>query len=345
MTWASHTICGGALAFGFGLNLPLCVLGAILPDLIEKAFHRGRLPHRTLTHNVLVWSVAALLTKNTPIFPLALSALVCHVGLDAFNAFGVPVWKEKKVTLFWGKIRNGTVGEWIATVCVALALYYLPPAVIRYEAIQGKPGLLAWRNADTNAPAVSLDIPDWLRDEAVSPQARRVQSSASALPSASIRFGTPRANKGTGRASALSSATPPTAIAARVVSVHDGDTFTTAEGWKVRLLGIDCPELAQEWGRKARSFTAAAVSNKQVSLDCPKRDRYGRQLCWVFTGDELLQQKLVENGLAVVYMCRKGRYCRLLEEAQKKATQDKAGFWNQGGLQMSPAEFRHRKRQ
>ena len=57
-------------------------------------------------------------------------------------------------------------------------------------------------------------------------------------------------------------AAPPATTAGKVVSVHDGDTVTvrTDDGQtlKVRLQGIDAPELKQPFGSRSRDEAAAA---------------------------------------------------------------------------------------
>jgi len=74
----------------------------------------------------------------------------------------------------------------------------------------------------------------------------------------------------------------------QVLSVHDGDTITVNSGWgkeKIRLCGVDAPELSQPLGTqsrdKLRSLIAAA--GNQVELMPVAKDRYGRTVAEVFT--------------------------------------------------------------
>lgn len=46
-------------------------------------------------------------------------------------------------------------------------------------------------------------------------------------------------------------------FADQVCKVHDGDTFTTCQGQRVRLFGIDAPELKQQYGYPARDTIKA----------------------------------------------------------------------------------------
>src|SRR3990172_5325406 len=96
---------------------------------------------------------------------------------------------------------------------------------------------------------------------------------------------------------------PPEAL---VVQVGDGDTVTIAGGQKVRLLGIDAPELERE-GRpadflahKAKAELARLVQGRQVRLeyDQLRYDQYGRLLAYLFLPDGLnVNAELVRQGL------------------------------------------------
>lgn len=69
-------------------------------------------------------------------------------------------------------------------------------------------------------------------------------------------------------------------LAGRVVSVHDGDTATVLDAGKVRhkirLAGIDAPELGQPFGRVSRDHLASRIQGKRVIVHWRKHDRYGR---------------------------------------------------------------------
>ncbi|WP_291441511.1 thermonuclease family protein [Desulfovibrio sp.] len=76
---------------------------------------------------------------------------------------------------------------------------------------------------------------------------------------------------------------------ARVVQVTDGDTITVepksgGERVKVRLHGIDAPELIQSSGEAARAFAHAVALYVTVDVqETPqRRDRYGRTVAVVF---------------------------------------------------------------
>lgn len=90
------------------------------------------------------------------------------------------------------------------------------------------------------------------------------------------------------------------------VRVIDGDTIELSSGALVRYIGIDAPEIERE-GKKAECFANEAkkrnetlVLGKAVRLErgSEEADRHGRLLRYVWVGDTLVNQKLVEEGVA-----------------------------------------------
>ncbi len=125
---------------------------------------------------------------------------------------------------------------------------------------------------------------------------------------------------------------PAEVLSGRVTRVGDGDTLTlrTDDGKqvKVRLYGLDAPELDQKYGPEARDFLNTLVLNRDVRVEQQTIDQYGRVVGLVFDSGLSLNLTLVASGQAWVYE----RYCRLpvcdrmrAEEAQ--ARQKKLGLW------------------
>ncbi len=86
-----------------------------------------------------------------------------------------------------------------------------------------------------------------------------------------------------------------------VVHVADGDTITLANGEKVRLAGIDAPEVGQCGYKRARNKLARLVLDKRITLGASDedRDRYGRLLRYVDVNGVDSGLRLIKNGLAV----------------------------------------------
>ena len=71
----------------------------------------------------------------------------------------------------------------------------------------------------------------------------------------------------------------------RVVSVYDGDTYTLADGNKIRLRGVNTPELkpAEDYGVEARDAVRDLILGKEVKISygTVKVDGYGRLIASV----------------------------------------------------------------
>jgi endonuclease YncB( thermonuclease family) len=123
----------------------------------------------------------------------------------------------------------------------------------------------------------------------------------------------------------------------QVKKVYDGDTILLNNGTKVRLLGINTPEvenrnkLAQPFGEEAKQWLEKTLSGQKVRLqkDVEKKDKYGRTLAHVFTQTRRhINLELVEKGLATVNIHPPGvKYTDALLSAQNKAEANEIGLW------------------
>ena len=77
------------------------------------------------------------------------------------------------------------------------------------------------------------------------------------------------------------SALPPISIA----KVTDGDTVVTSEGDRIRLWGIDAPEMNQPYGKEATIVLTELIHGKKLFAEIIDTDRYGRQVARIYTGD------------------------------------------------------------
>jgi endonuclease YncB( thermonuclease family) len=120
----------------------------------------------------------------------------------------------------------------------------------------------------------------------------------------------------------------------RVQQVFDGDTVLLEDGRKVRYLGINSPEYQEPFYLKAKRFNESLVSNREIRLefDQEKSDSYGRLLAYVYVGDQLVNARLVHEGLAHAFFIGPDRrHNALLLETQEKAKRRKVGIWSSGG--------------
>jgi endonuclease YncB( thermonuclease family) len=102
-------------------------------------------------------------------------------------------------------------------------------------------------------------------------------------------------------------ASPKAREAAQVAHVVDGDTVDLVDGRRIRLLGIDAPEVAHgdepggPFGNESRQWLRDRIEGRAVTLRYESRrtDRYGRTLAWLFTeSGELINQQALETGRA-----------------------------------------------
>lgn len=134
-------------------------------------------------------------------------------------------------------------------------------------------------------------------------------------------------------------------VTGKVIGVSDGDTVTLLlEGReeKVRLFGIDCPELHQAFGRKAKKFTNRMVLHKTVALTRKETDQYGRTLGFIEVDGEFLDQALVRSGYAWHY--RKFSSSRVLDSLETEARLNRRGLWADPDA-VAPWKFRSEGKQ
>jgi endonuclease YncB( thermonuclease family) len=93
-------------------------------------------------------------------------------------------------------------------------------------------------------------------------------------------------------------------LSGRVVAVHDGDTLTVSDHGKkvrVRLDGIDAPELAQRYGKSSRSALNRLCRGKNAVVAERGTDEDGSVLGTVTCGDTDASAEQVKQGLAWVF--------------------------------------------
>ena len=121
-------------------------------------------------------------------------------------------------------------------------------------------------------------------------------------------------------------------------SVYDGDTLTLVDQRRVRLLGIDTPELDenQPFAKEAKDYTKLRCFQRSVWLVVDGEDHYGRLLAHVFVPAEeqgyylCINEGLVDLGYAYTYIPSKDKQTfnwDKLIKLQAKARKAKKGLW------------------
>lgn len=137
----------------------------------------------------------------------------------------------------------------------------------------------------------------------------------------------------------------------KVKRVVDGDTLLLENGERVRLIGIDTPEMhesdklyrdsqrskedvstIQELGRRAYEFTKSLVEGKCVSLefDVERRDRYERLLVYAYLRENQLfvNAEIVKQGYASLMTIQPNvRYADLFQKLYTEARENRRGLW------------------
>ncbi|MCP5246400.1 MAG: thermonuclease family protein [Burkholderiales bacterium] len=129
-----------------------------------------------------------------------------------------------------------------------------------------------------------------------------------------------------------------------VKSVYDGDTIILGNNQRVRLLGVNTPEIesrhrpGEPGGLAARAWLQNQVRNRQVYLeyDQEKKDKYDRQLAHVFLRDGThLNLELIKQGLAFMSIVPPNlRYAETFSRAQQQAEKQALGIWRESGYQV-----------
>ena len=129
-----------------------------------------------------------------------------------------------------------------------------------------------------------------------------------------------------------------------VTRIVDGDTIECRRVGRVRLIGIDTPEMSQRYGGDARQALARLIPVASIAAlepDVESRDRYGRLLGYVWTDGRLVNWAMVRQGWAVLLTYPPNvHYVDWLTSAQQRARASGAGLWGIGGFECLPLDRR-----
>jgi len=116
-------------------------------------------------------------------------------------------------------------------------------------------------------------------------------------------------------------AAPPAPFSGKAY-VIDGDTIEVRRT-RVRLYGVDAPELSQAGGRRARAHMIRLAAGREVAVLPVARDVYGRTVARVMLGPTDLAERMVLDGFAIATR----RWCRDYVEAEEMARDTRQGLW------------------
>lgn len=136
-------------------------------------------------------------------------------------------------------------------------------------------------------------------------------------------------------ATASAAGIPAGATEAVVEYVHDGDTLFLEDGRKVRMLGINTPEIGEHlecYGNEATALLRSLLpkgTNVWVQHDVEPLDQYGRSLFFVYTdAGTNVNLELLREGAAEVEMYKPNVLLRdEVYAAQDAARSAGLGLW------------------
>jgi endonuclease YncB( thermonuclease family) len=132
-------------------------------------------------------------------------------------------------------------------------------------------------------------------------------------------------------------------ISGSATNVIDGDTFeiTTAgnQVFKIRLAGIDAPELAQDEGEHCQSVLSDKLQDNLLFVRITSKDIYGRYLgyAWI-AGTPDINLWMIQQGCSWSYVTESSKR-KLYKFAQSQAKAAHVGLWKNVDA-IAPSEFR-----
>lgn len=147
-------------------------------------------------------------------------------------------------------------------------------------------------------------------------------------------------------AAPLSAAAAPRQLQSGVVTkVVDGDTLwvqthSSARPLKVRIQGIDAPEICQAGGLQARDALKRKVGGQRVGVTSRAHDDYGRTVGTVHMQNEDIGRWMVGQGHAWVYKYQSRK--ALYSDEFSRAQQERRGVFSVAGPE-EPKAFRKRQ--
>jgi ATP-dependent hsl protease ATP-binding subunit hslU len=116
------------------------------------------------------------------------------------------------------------------------------------------------------------------------------------------------------------------AISGQVIKISDGDTITILQNKtqiKVRLFGIDAPELKQPYGKKSKQFLANLIAGEVVEVDENGKDRYKRTIGTIYLNGADINAQMVANGYAWAYR----KFSKKYTVQESRAKKQGLGLW------------------
>lgn len=127
-----------------------------------------------------------------------------------------------------------------------------------------------------------------------------------------------------------------------VLRIVDGDTYEIFidKKEKVRLIGVDTPESVApqkernvKEGKAASDFARELLEGRVVEIeyDVQERDRYGRVLAYLYLDGKMVNEYLLEEGMAQIATYPPNiKYADRFQKIEAGARKSQKGFWQEG---------------
>jgi len=128
----------------------------------------------------------------------------------------------------------------------------------------------------------------------------------------------------------------PFVLAAQVTYVIDGDTVILNNRERVRLIGVDAPEIASKYhreeyyGEKAKEYLTHRLEGQEITLKSGPEafDKYGRRLGFIYLEDgSFVNEDLIREGYAEAYRKFPFKYRDQFILVEEEAREQRRGLW------------------
>jgi micrococcal nuclease len=127
------------------------------------------------------------------------------------------------------------------------------------------------------------------------------------------------------------------------IEFENGDRLAKNKTKKIRLVGIDAPEISQPFGKESKAMLESYLLNLHTKIYVYGSDRYKRLLAKLVINEKDINLMMVHEGGAWFYVKYKNTLessdQKLYEEAHYKAMINKQGLWGFDNP-ISPWEWR-----
>ncbi len=120
-------------------------------------------------------------------------------------------------------------------------------------------------------------------------------------------------------------------VPVKVTRIIDGDTFEVETGEKVRLIGINAPEISDIYGQESKEHLFILINDKIVELlndnISNDKDRYQRLLRYVVLDGVDINKKMISDGFAFAYLKYNFSKSNEYKQSQLDAQETNIGIW------------------